>query len=147
MDKKDSILNNPERYVLVRNKEQILQLYGDIFEECTIDILPFYIERVNSNTSSIFRFIITPSGVVAVASEDKEYIWGIDFDSEEGISLLEQLNVSCAQIKSSDIHDLIPTLETETQKYYLRIFPYNDQRASEVLVYELENKFLASKLE
>lgn len=147
MDKKDNILSNPGKYVLVSRKEQILESYGDLFEEFNIDVLPFYIEKLHENTIRSHRLVLTPSGVVALASEDKNYIWEMDFNTEEGIHLLEEANKLSAEIKSRDIHDLVPILNTEQQTYYLRLLPYNDQQASEVLIDALDQKYTAYNIE
>jgi len=143
MDIKDDIFNNPEKYVLIRNEKQILEVYGELFDKLSPDILPFYIEKENENSNPSFRLIITPSGVVAVNSEEKNYIWELDFNTEKGLSLLEQLNLFCARAKSGEIQDLVQKLETKEQKYFLRIFPYDDHQASQVLVDELDQKYTA----
>ncbi|PKN02745.1 hypothetical protein CVU76_01780 [Candidatus Dojkabacteria bacterium HGW-Dojkabacteria-1] len=147
MDKEDNILNNPNKFVLVVGKEEILEAYSELFDVVNVDILPFYIEKLHDNTVRAHRLVITPSGIVAIASEDKDVIWEMNFETEEGIHLLEESNRLSAQTESRDIHDLIPVIETEQQTYYLRLLPYFDQRASAVLIDILDQKYAAYNLE
>ena len=146
MDRKDSILSNPGKYVLVRDKEQILEAYYELFEELNIDILPFYIEKLGENTTRAHRLVITPSGVVAIASEDKHHIWEMDFETDEGKHLLGVANNLSSQVQSRDIHELIPVLRTDEQTYYLRLLPYYDQKSSEVMIDFLNMKYATYNL-
>ena len=148
MDTSD-LLISPEKYVLVKNEEQVLDAYGNLFEKMHIDILPFYIEKkfnaiLKTNSP---RFIITPSGIVGVTSERGDKIWNMNFETPEGKLLLEKLNQCSAQVKSKDIDDLTQTLSIENQNYYLKLLPYNDSDASKVLVDELDQKYNAYKNE
>lgn len=122
-------------------------MYQELFETVSVDDIQFDVEKLHKNTTRTHRLVISPSVVVAIASKDPDYIWNIDFNSEEGQSLLEQGSILSAGTQSFDIHDLVPVLETDSQTYYFRILPYNDQRSSAVLTAILDQKYSDYKQE
>lgn len=146
MEKGNNSQKTPELSVLVHNKEQILSAYQGLFDTVYVG-WPFEIEKHFKNTHDLFRLIICPSGVVAISSKERNRIWNMNFESDEGKSLLEQSSMLLAEANPNDITDLIRELIIEDNTYYLRMLPYDDQKASDVLVYELDQKYMASKLE
>jgi len=92
------------------------------------------------NTQNLWRFIITPSGPVAVSSVRKNSIWDIDFESEKDKSFLPILDMTMENRKGNNIQNLVTKIIREDDIYYLRMLPYNDERSSEILLSELDRK-------
>ena len=142
----NDILENPEKYVQFANIGQLIEVYGELFTPIEEDYESVYIEKLNKHINKLFRFIAFYSGVVAVSSEHKNNIWEIDFNSEEGLKLLGILDNVITERESNDIKELVQELSTEEGKYFVRIFPFQDQRASQVLASELDDRLMAYNL-
>ena len=141
MNKAESFLNNPDKYLppMITTK-QILETYGALFQPIYIGTEDYFIEKKMKNTQSLWRFIITPSGPVAVSSVRKNSIWDIDFESEKDESFLPILDITMENCKDNDIQNLVTKIIREDDTYYLRMLPYDDERSSEILLSELDSK-------
>ncbi len=130
MDRTDNSIHSE----LFNSKEDILERYNKLFVEKNLDNTPYYLEIPTSDEPDVFRFIITPSGVVGVASLDKEHIWEVDLNSDEEKRFLTRLDKIVGQNNSTDdIKNLVREFRSDNQTYFLRILPYSQKRASEVL--------------
>lgn len=143
----NDLLENPEKYVQFANIGQLLETYGELFTPIEEDYESIYIEKLNKHTNKLFRFIAFFNGVVAVSSEDKDRIWHTNFNSEEGLKLLGILDSVITERESNDIKELVQELSIDEEKYFVRIFPFQDQRASQVLASELDDRLMAYNLE
>lgn len=143
----NDILENPEKYVQFANIGQLLETYGELFTPIEEDYESIYIEKLNKHTNKLFRFIAFFNGVVAISSESKEDIWNMDLNSEEGLKLLGILDSVITERESNDIKELVQELSIDEEKYFVRIFPFQDQRASQVLASELDDRLMAYNLE
>lgn len=144
----NDMLENPEKYVQFAYIGQLLDIYGELFTPIEDDSQPvyIYIEKLNKNTNKLFRFIALYNGVVAISSEHKNHIWDIDFTSEEGLKLLGILDDVIEERKSNDIQELVQEITLDEEKYFLRIFPFRDQQASQVLSSELDDRLMRYNL-
>ncbi|MDY0097229.1 MAG: hypothetical protein RBS01_02655 [Candidatus Dojkabacteria bacterium] len=130
MDRTDNSIHSD----LFDSKEDILERYNELFVEENLDNTTFYLEIPTSDEPDVFRFIITPSGVVGVASLDKEHIWEVDLNSDEDKRFLTRLDKIVGQNNSTDdIKNLVREFRSDNETYFLRILPYSQKRASEIL--------------
>jgi hypothetical protein len=137
MDRTDNSIHSE----LFNSKEDILERYNELFVEKNLDNTPYYLEIPTSDEPDVFRFIITPSGVVGVASLDKEHIWEVDLNSDEEKRFLTRLNRIVGQNNNTDdIKSLVREFRSDNQTYFLRILPYSQKRASEVLKCVLDER-------
>ncbi len=142
MDKTDNSIYSD----LFNSKEDILERYNELFIEKNLDNTPYYLEIPTFDEPDVFRFIITPSGFVGVASLDRERIWEIDLNSEEDKRLLTRLDKMVEENSNTDdIKNLVKEFRSDNQTYFLRILPYSQKRASEVLKCILDER--VSRLE
>ena len=112
MDQKDITSSN-----LINSKEQLLDEFGVLFSEEMIAKEPYYLEKPSEDALDIHRFIITPSGIVAVTTSQREEVWeigtGKDDDEKILLELDQVINQAFVDIENLDV----PTLLVQDRIY------------------------------
>ena len=132
--------------VLVKSNEQITSAYPELFENCNVDTFQFQIESKKDSIdySNEPRLILLPSGIVSITCpKDNNYVWG-DYDSQEYIELLTQLNKLIAETnhKPANVENSSISKIINDKQYSINLFPFNDVKGSQVLMNEIDKKML-----
>ncbi len=137
MDKRESGLHVD----LINNDLDILERYPDVFFEKQIGEHSYYIEKPVEDKIATFRFIITPSGAVAVSSLKSEDIWSLNGEKEKDVPLLLEVDNIVSGTRSLDMHDLVKEMHFCSNTYFLRILPYSDKHTSNVIKCFLDRRY------
>ncbi len=74
-------LNNPDEFLSISNTEQLIQEFGDIFEETKLYRVPIYLERKpDEGDLPEERFLATHTSLVTLRGQD---IWDMDKNDQE----------------------------------------------------------------
>ncbi|HNW23679.1 MAG TPA: hypothetical protein PKH06_02870 [Candidatus Dojkabacteria bacterium] len=128
---------------LITSKEDILERYPGLFTEQYLDEQSYYLENGNPQKLGLFRFILFPTGIVAVSSFRNDYIWDIEQDKYKDMLFLTIHEIAKDKIESNttNIKDLVQELHFNTEEYFLRILPYSDRHSSDVTTSILDKRY------
>lgn len=74
-------LNNPDEFLSVSNTEQLMEEFGDMFEQTMLYRVPIYLEKSQyGENAPEGRFLATHTSLVTLTGED---IWDMDKNNQE----------------------------------------------------------------
>ena len=135
MDQKDF----QEDSIIFKSNEDILDRYGELFDNYYANGEDYYIERENDlENIDAFRFFITPSGLIEISSSagipgDYRDVWDLDFQNRIVKRFLVFLNVFVSERKeNTELRNLQGAIPY-SKGYTFRIYTYNNRRDSEIV--------------
>lgn len=135
MDNKDP---RNETTIFASN-DDILERYGEIFEREVIDEKEYFLEKdFNLEDVDIFRFFLTPSGIIAISSythipEEKRDVWELNTEQPTVKDFLRFLNVFVEERSSFNDMRYLQGAIPYAKGYSYRIYRYNNEYDSEIL--------------
>lgn len=146
------ILERPEDFVVIKDREQLLQAYPNLFKNINIDLSPFYIEKPPVRKDGVIdfscsdkRYVLTPSGIVRISSKENETIWGIGDKDKE---ILKEANVFAnkSRIERENTQQEIYETRVEGKTINMMYFPYNDPVSANNVMSDLKTNHLAESI-
>lgn len=141
-----------EKEVTIDSKEQVLEIYGELFAPAVpSDLLSydmpshdFYLERRTKNIQTTDpRFFLTEAGVVGVLGIKNTSIWDIQ-ENEASIleygPLLIEIEYRSHLNKDTLMPYVVKTIDTDNGSYCLEILPYKNKLASKYIRHHLDQK-------
>lgn len=89
------ILSNPDSYTLIANPEQIMDVYGTLFEKGNLYRTDVYLEKDIYPSKQDERFMTTSAGLVTLRGDSA---WNMDINDQD---FLEKVQRTTAEIKRS----------------------------------------------
>jgi hypothetical protein len=135
-----------EESIIFKSNEDILERYGEIFETEIIDGKEYYLERdFLLEDVDIFRFFLTPSGLIAISSsthipEDRKDVWELDTDLPTIKDFLRFLDVFVEERASLKERKLLQGAIPYANGYSYRIYIYDNKRDSEIMKSVLDER-------
>ena len=146
------ILEKPEDFVVIKDREQLLQAYPNLFEKINIDLLPFYIEKPPVRKDGVIdfscsdkRYVLTPSGIVRISSKENETIWGID---DRDTEVFNEMNIFATEqrVKEKGTQQELYETRVEGKTINMMYFPYNDSMSANNVMSDLKTNHLVESI-
>lgn len=144
---KSDFLHNPEDYVIIKDMQQLLDAYPEVFtsvkiarsEEMQIPELNCSVEVLKDNFQKRFaRFFLYDSFVLSLNSQDNTRIWSMDPNTEEGKLFLLKLEAEFRDYKDKKV--LVTDFKTDEGNFSVRMFPYGENESAKIILDELDFK-------
>jgi hypothetical protein len=138
--------DNKDEIGIFTSNEDILREYGDIFEKESVNDLDFYFEKdFGLDKYDPFRFIITPSGLVALSTSSAipnsvKDVWALSTKTPtvgfflQALDHLVEMNIGNYNLKD------LQGSTFQSIGYYYRIYQYNHKRDSEIIKSVLDER-------
>jgi len=86
------VLNNPEKYTLIGNAEQLMDVYGDHFEEGKLYRTDVYLEKdlYTKDHRPDSRFMATSAGLVTLRGEN---VWNQNINDQEFLEGVQRTTI------------------------------------------------------